>query len=107
MSTGASESDEPTAATLRNRVASTLDREFPRLRGGKRVVQRADPDTGIVTLSFSCGCSDGVSKSTERAIENTLVTELDNVTGITTESGCGCGPSDSKESDDTGPKAPF
>ncbi|SEW12384.1 hypothetical protein [Halobacterium jilantaiense] len=106
MSTDATESRDVTAATLRSRVAATLDSEFPDLRGGKRVVQRVDADTGVVTLSFSCGCSDGVSADTERAIENTLVTELDPVTGITTESGCGCG-SAGRSTDDTGPKAPF
>jgi Fe-S cluster biogenesis protein NfuA len=106
MSTDASDSREPTAAALRSRVAATLDSEFPDLGGGKRVVRRVNADTGVVTLSFSCGCSDGVSADTERAIENTLVTELDAVTGITTESGCGCG-SRGGSTDDAGPRAPF
>ncbi|QRY24787.1 hypothetical protein [Halobacterium sp. BOL4-2] len=106
MRTETDESQDPTAATLRRRVAATLDREFPDLSRGTRVVQRVNAETGLVTLSFDCGCSDGVSPDTERAIEATLVADLDAVTGITTDSGCGCGSTDTS-TDDAGPTAPF
>jgi|AntRauMinimDraft_4_1070384.scaffolds.fasta_scaffold00015_97 Fe-S cluster biogenesis protein NfuA len=105
MSTDTNGPAESSAATLRTDVVDALDTEFPQLRGGRRVVQHVDADSGVVTLSFSCGCSDGVSDATERAIENTLVTEVDGVTGVSTESGCGCGSA--TPGDDTGPNAPF
>jgi Fe-S cluster biogenesis protein NfuA len=105
MSTDTNGSAEPSAVTLRTDVVDALDSEFPQLRGGRRVVQHVDADSGVVTLSFSCGCSDGVSDATERAIEHTLVTEIDGITGVSTESGCGCGSA--TRGDDTGPEAPF
>ena len=105
MSTDANGPTEPSAATLRTDVVDVLDSDFPQLRGGRRVVKRVDAASGVVTLSFSCGCSDGVSDATERAIENALVTEVDGVTGVSTESGCGCGSA--TRGDGTGPDAPF
>ena len=109
MSTDTNGSEESSAATLRTDVVDALDSEFPQLRGGRRVVQHVDAGSGLVTLSFSCGCSDGVSDATERAIENTLVTEIDGVTGVATESGCGCGSGSGSATrgDDTAPDAPF
>lgn len=121
MSTDASGSAEPTAADLRTSVVSTLREEFPQLRGAERAVQGVDPDSGVVTMSFGCGCSGGISDAAKAAIENRLVNEVEGISGMTTESGCGCGHGGGRGhdhghshgqghdhgSDDSGPEAPF
>ncbi len=116
MSTGASDAAE-SASDLRARVVSTLKEQFPQLRNSERAVTGVDSETGVVTLSFGCGCSGGLSEPAKQAIENQLVNDVDGITGMRTESGCGCGSGGghghghghdhgAKDSDD-GPEAPF
>lgn len=87
------EAGPETASELRTAVVAALDERFPSVRGGGggRTVREVDLETGVVTLSFGCGCSGGVPEQVERAVADHLVDEVPGVGAVRTAGGCGCG----------------
>ncbi|MFB6112306.1 MAG: hypothetical protein ABEJ35_07215 [Halobacteriaceae archaeon] len=112
------ETETDGAAELRTAVTAAIEEAYPELQtGGGRPVREVDPTTGVVTLSFGCGCSGGVSEATEAAVANHIVDVVDGIDAVRTASGCGCGGGHRGgsvaeverpgPSTDEGPDAPF
>lgn len=75
----------PTEDTLRDQIATHLEREIPQIRmhGGSADIEQVDADAGTATIRLGGTCSDcGLSPMTTAALQSRLCRAIPELTEV-------------------------